>query len=144
MVQGDGEQVAWLDDFVSVVRDVHDDIIRESGGVFGEHAALLYSAVARPFQSAFGQPIYTTPVAQAAALFHALVCDHAFVDGNKRTATAMAMVLLAATRTYLRMDVAPAPLQVRLLGEVALETASSGLTVEQVAHWIERIFALPA
>ena len=34
----------------------------------------------------------------------------------------------------------PVPLQVRLLGEVALETASTGLTVEQISRWIHRIF----
>ena len=82
------------------------------GGLPGEHTASLYSACARPFHSAFGEYVYKTPVERAAALFHAI-----------------------------SLESPPSALQVRLLGEVALETASGNLTVEQVTHWIERIFA---
>src|ERR1700687_914940 len=58
--------------------------------------ALLESAVARPFQSAFGSDIYPTVLEKAAALFHVLIANHAFVDGNKRTAvTAFDHFLLA-------------------------------------------------
>lgn len=32
-------------------------------------------------------------------------------------------------------------MQMRLLGEVAVETASGGLDVHAVARWLERIFA---
>jgi death-on-curing family protein len=48
--------------------------------------SLLESAVGRPFQSAFGQDVYPTTVEKGAALFHSLIGNHAFVDGNKRTA----------------------------------------------------------
>jgi death-on-curing protein len=137
MAQGDGGQVAWLDDLVEAIRALHDRIIQESGGVLGEHTALLYSAVARPFQTAFGEPLYQTPVEQAAALMHGSISNHAFVDGNKRTAATVAMAYLVSG------DFVPAPseLQVRLLGEVALATASGKLTAKEVARWIERIFA---
>jgi death-on-curing protein len=58
--------------------------------------ALIESAVGRPFQSAFGNDIYATIVEKGAALFHSLVSNHAFVDGNKRTAvTALDQFLLA-------------------------------------------------
>jgi death-on-curing protein len=139
VAEGDGREVTWLDEFVAAIRDVHDQIIRQSGGAAGEHTELLYSACARPFQSAFGEPIYPTPVGRAAALFHAIICDHAFVDGNKRTATVTAILILSS-EGYLQLD-PPSHLQVTLLGEVALETASGGLAVEQVGHWLERIFA---
>jgi death on curing protein len=57
---------------------------------------LIESAVARPFQSAFGQDMYPTVIEKAAALFHSLISNHAFVDGNKRTAvTAFDHFLLA-------------------------------------------------
>jgi death-on-curing protein len=49
---------------------------------------LIESAVGRPFQSAFGQDIYPTVIGKGVALFHSLVANHAFVDGNKRTAVA--------------------------------------------------------
>lgn len=65
-----------------------------SGGI-RDHA-LLESAVARPFQSAFEQDIYPTVIQKGVALFHSLIANHAFVDGNKRTAvTALDHFLLA-------------------------------------------------
>jgi death-on-curing protein len=57
---------------------------------------LIESAVGRPFQSAFGEDIYPTATEKGVALFHSLVANHAFVDGNKRTAvTALDHFLLA-------------------------------------------------
>jgi death-on-curing family protein len=47
---------------------------------------LLESAVNRPFQSAFGKDAYPDILGKAAALFHSLVANHCFMDGNKRTA----------------------------------------------------------
>ena len=35
----------------------------------------------------------------------------------------------------------PSSLQMRMLGELAVETASGGVTVEDVVFWLERIFA---
>ena len=119
MAQGDGGQVEWLDDLVNVLRSLHDHAVQISGGMLGEHTALLYSAVARPYQTAFGELLYETPVAQAAALFHAIISNHAFVDGNKRTATLAVIFVLSASGQYLRWpDLPPSELQVRLLGEL--------------------------
>src|SRR5687767_8515581 len=87
MAEGDGGQVAWLEELVEQVRLLHDSAIKTSGGVFGEHTSSLYGACARPFQTAFGEPIYSTAYERAGALLHAIVCDHAFADGNKRTST---------------------------------------------------------
>ena len=47
---------------------------------------LLDSAINRPFQSYFGEEFYKTIFEKAAALFHSLVCNHCFSNGNKRTA----------------------------------------------------------
>jgi len=56
--------------------------------------ALLESAVARPFQSAGGVEGYKSIFQKAAALFHSLVNNHAFYNGNKRVALVSAQVLL--------------------------------------------------
>lgn len=47
---------------------------------------LLESAVGRPFHSAFGEDAYPTVIEKAAALFHSLISNHPFHNGNKRTA----------------------------------------------------------
>jgi death-on-curing protein len=57
---------------------------------------LLESAVGRPYQTVFAQDAYPTVGDKAAALFHSLVSNHPFHDGNKRTAvTALHHFLLA-------------------------------------------------
>jgi death-on-curing family protein len=75
------------------VEYIHDELLQqfwpasESIGALGvKNRGLLESAVGRPFQSAFGQDIYPNVVHKAAALFHSLVSNHPFHDGNKRTA----------------------------------------------------------
>ena len=47
---------------------------------------LLESATARPFHSAFGRDAYRTVFDKAAVLFHSLISNHPFYNGNKRTA----------------------------------------------------------
>ncbi|MHB8683940.1 MAG: type II toxin-antitoxin system death-on-curing family toxin, partial [Dehalococcoidia bacterium] len=87
--------------------------------------------------SAFGEDAFADDVERAAALFHGIICDHAFVDGNKRTAT-VAVILVLVAKGYVADE--PTDLQVRLLGEVAVETAMSRLDVRDVADWLHRIF----
>lgn len=53
---------------------------------------LLGSAAAQPQQSAGGVDAYTDVHAKAAALMRSLARNHAFVDGNKRTALAATIV----------------------------------------------------
>lgn len=135
MAQGDGDQVEWFDHLVSQIRAWHDYIIEESGGASGENTARLLGSVGRAFQSAFGEDAFKGDLEKAAALFHGIICNHAFVDGNKRTATVTALLFLTARGAL--SD--PSPLQVRMVGEVALEAASAGLAVEDVIRWFHRI-----
>lgn len=87
----------------SYVEYIHDELLQvfwpssEAVALTGTRdRKLIESAVARPFQSAFGSDIYPTSIEKGAALFHSLVSNHAFVDGNKRTAvTALDHFLLA-------------------------------------------------
>lgn len=136
MVQGDGEPLAWFDELVDKIREWHVYIIEETGGASGENTARLLGSVGRAFQTAFGEDLFADDLAKAAALFHGIITSHAFTDGNKRTATATAFLFLIS-RGYLP-DV-PEPLRIRMLGDIALETASGGLSVEDVARWFHRV-----
>ncbi|MCI4676226.1 type II toxin-antitoxin system death-on-curing family toxin [Candidatus Mycolicibacterium alkanivorans] len=76
-----------------------DDIVAGGGIACGfpllvTDEGLLQSAVARPQTSAFGDDAYPTLRDKAAALLHSLARNHAFVDGNKRTAWASAWAFL--------------------------------------------------
>jgi prophage maintenance system killer protein len=103
----------------------------------GEYPGRLESACARPFQNVFGEELFSSVPLKAAALFHGVIAGHAFADGNKRTASLVAITLLIAAGF---MDARPSSLQLRLIGEVAVETAlPSSLSVEEIARWFERI-----
>ncbi len=69
-----------------------DDVIHLNRRIVGAGSRLrdrnmLESAIERPKQTVFGEDAYPTLTAKAAALFHSLVLNHPFMDGNKRTAT---------------------------------------------------------
>jgi death on curing protein len=107
--------------------------------VQGEHVSPLYADCARPFQTFDGIGLYSNPYLRVAALFHGIIRDHPFADGNKRTATVASIGALAAEQLVSEVS----PLQVRLLGEIALFTADSSsgsMTVEEIASWLRRIF----
>jgi death-on-curing protein len=85
------------------VEYIHDELVAklwpETDPVTaGEYRSnhLLESAVGRPFHSAFGKDSYPTMMEKAAALFHSLISNHPFYNGNKRTAVlAFDLFLLA-------------------------------------------------
>lgn len=67
--------------------EIHRAILERAktkGGV--RDFALLHSAVERPKASFMGKYLYPTLFAKAAALIQSLCMNHAFTDGNKRTA----------------------------------------------------------
>jgi death on curing protein len=65
---------------------------------------LLEAAAARPMASAFGQDAYETLGEKAAVLLHSVARNHAFADGNKRTATVAALFMLAVNGQRVTWD----------------------------------------
>jgi death on curing protein len=65
--------------------------------------ALIESAAARPFQTAFGAEVWPSLAQKAAAPFHSLACNHCFINGNKRTAVIGLDIFLAINRHLLVM-----------------------------------------
>jgi death-on-curing protein len=64
---------------------LHSRLIAQSGGAHGlRDRGALESAVAQPEASFGGEDLYPTLAEKAAALGHALIQNHPFVDGNKR------------------------------------------------------------
>ena len=77
-----------------------EDLIEINAAVLGGSPAvrdsgLVASSAMRPATITFGVEAYPTVEEKAAALLHAVICNHAFVDGNKRTAWTAARVMLA-------------------------------------------------
>lgn len=66
---------------------LHEKIIERAQGVQGvRDYTLLHSALERCKATFGGQDLYPTVLQKASALLHSLVMNHAFLDGNKRTA----------------------------------------------------------
>ena len=77
------------------VIEIHNDQIRRYGGSAGiRDMNLLSSAVAMPYAGFGGQYLHTDVFEMAAAYAFHISQNHPFVDGNKRTALASALVFL--------------------------------------------------
>ena len=91
----------WISEAVALA--VHDEQIAEHGGAPGvRDRGLLQSGLAR----AQNRAAYQEPDAAdlAAAYAFAIVRDHPFIDGNKRTALVLAEIFLADNGYALNAD----------------------------------------
>ena len=80
---------------VEAVKAIHGEVRAAHGGAAGiRDETLLESAVAAPQASMMGQPLISDPIEIAAAYLFYICKNHAFVDGNKRTALAACLVFL--------------------------------------------------
>jgi death-on-curing protein len=77
------------------VVDVHSDQLRRYGGQAGvRDVGLLQSALAQPEASFAGEWLHRDVYEMAAAYAYHLCQNHPFIDANKRTALACALVFL--------------------------------------------------
>ena len=119
---------------VDVLMNVHRRLIETYGGIDGVRDENgLSAAVARPQQlEAYGGVDAIAPL--GAALAWALLRNHPFADGNKRTAFAALVMFL--TRNGYRLTCS----QVEETAMV-LRAAASAITEEEWTAWVERSVA---
>lgn len=89
---------------------------------------LLEAAAQRPEASAFGADAYPLLHEKIAALFHSLVRNHPFTDGNKRTATLAALLMGEVNGQRLAWDEANAL-------EMIVRAAQDDANVPELAGW---------
>jgi len=110
---------------------IHARLISETGGMHGvRELGLLLSAVARPQATFDGQDLYPNLFLKAAALLESLVGNHAFVDGNKRTAITSAGLFLRINGYRLTADN-------QQLEAFILQCAQRLISLEQMALWLK-------
>lgn len=113
---------------------LHDRQLAEHGGPAGvRDGGGLESALARPLNLAsYGEP---DAAALAASYAFGITRNHAFIDGNKRTAWVVARLFLRANGLVLRFEKADAI-------RVMLALAGGGTEEDELADWFrERIVA---
>lgn len=111
---------------------IHQQMIEKYGGSQGvRDPNLLEFSIVKPRISAFGEEVYPTLFLKLAAILHALIRNHTFVDGNKRTAFG-AMHLMMLQNGY---DLTSSTNQEV---QLCLDAAMGKLTIEEIADWIEK------
>src|SRR3989344_9033339 len=110
---------------------IHKYELQRYGGVDGIRSInLLESSVHRPSTSFGGSEIYLTVFDKAASLIQAIIKNHPFIDGNKRTAMIAGIV-------FLKMNYYETSVSQKKLVELALEIADSKLSLEDIAVFLE-------
>ena len=116
-----------LEDILEFHSELEESDIPVEDGV--RDMALLESAVNAPFQTFGGQDLFPSIYEKAARLLYGIANNHAFVDGNKRTAVHAMEVFLIMNRVSL--DYTIDEMEVMVIG-----IADNTLTYEDAARWI--------
>jgi len=116
-----------LEDILEFHSELEESDIPVEEGV--RDMALLESAVNAPFQTFGGQDLFPSIYEKAARLLYGIANNHAFVDGNKRTAVHAMEVFLIMNRVSL--DYTIDEMEVMVIG-----IADNTLTYEDAAQWI--------
>ena len=110
---------------------LYKQIAEQTGGDFGlRDEGLLESAVYRPQASFGGQDLYPDLFSKTAALGHALISNHAFLDGNKR-------VGFEAMRLTLRLNGYDLKASVNEKFSFVMEIAKGKMTEQAIADWLK-------
>jgi death-on-curing protein len=117
-----------LDDVIAI----HDNMVSLYGGSHGvRDLGLVESAVARPQATFGGEDLYPNIFLKAAALFHSLIFNHAFVDGNKRTS-------ITSTARFLSMNGYELSATGKEFVAFPLKVENKHLSLEEIAGWLKK------
>ena len=109
---------------------LHNELIRETGGSGGlRDEGLLDSALNAPFQGFGDVDSFPSLQQKGARLGYGLICNHAFVDGNKRIG-AHAMLL------FLSLNGIELEYMQNELSDMILDVAAGNLRFEDMVKWI--------
>jgi death on curing protein len=111
---------------------IHIQIIDVSGGSHGiRDRGRIESALASMRQEVFRQDLYPSVFEKAAVLMRGIIADHPFTDGNKRTGTVAALILLNLN-SYDTSTLADQELE-----DFAVQVAVDHLEVPVIAAWLK-------
>lgn len=109
---------------------LHNELIRETGGSGGlRDEGLLDSALNASFQGFGDVDSFPSLQQKGARLGYGLICNHAFVDGNKRIG-AHAMLL------FLSLNGIELEYTQNELSDMILDVAAGNLRFEDMVKWI--------
>ncbi|QMW05820.1 type II toxin-antitoxin system death-on-curing family toxin [Spirosoma foliorum] len=111
---------------------LHERIILQSGGSLGvRNRDAIASALIQPFATFDGQQLYPTLVDKAALAGYLLICNHPFVDGNKRIGHAVMEVVLILNGFEIAASVDEQE-------KIILQVADGTLSREEFTDWLRQ------
>ena len=111
---------------------IHARIIDETGGSHGvRDLNQIDSMIERPKLQFSGRDLYPTVFNKAATYFESCAYHHSFIDGNKRTAVALASRFLYLNGFELKISN-------NKLEEFVLSAATKKYNLTEIAAWIKR------
>lgn len=111
---------------------LHEFVLSQTGGGDGlRDIGRLEAALATQTQLVFGSELYLTVHTKAAALVRGIIADHAFVDGNKRTAMMVGLV-------FLEINDLTCHATNQELEDFAVRIATDNPSVEDITAWLEQ------
>lgn len=117
---------------LDIVLAIHEEMVERYGGSHGiRDIGLIQSAIARPQSSFGGDDLYQTIFDKAAALFHSLMFNHAFVDGNKRTA-------MVSTARFLFVNGYNLVVNQKEFVAFPLKVENQHQSIEEISKWLKR------
>jgi len=117
-----------LEDILEFHADLEKSDIPVENGV--RDMALLEAAVNSPFQTFGGEDLFPTICEKAARLCYGIANNHAFVDGNKRTA-------VHAMEAFLIVNQMPLECSDDEMEQVIIKVADGQMSHEDLAKWIK-------
>ena len=128
-----GLQFLSVDDVLAI----HENTIAGEGGLGGlRDAGLLESAVLMPQQQFGGEYLHSDLAAMAAAYLFHVTQNHAFHDGNKRTAVLATLVFLSLNG----VEALPNP---EALERMTLSVAASKVGKAELTDWMGKQLSEP-
>lgn len=111
---------------------INHEMIVKYGGLHGvRDLNFLRLAVARPQMSAGLKDAYPTIYLKAAAMFHSIINNHPFLDGNKRTSLFSAVLFLEYNGYSVKFTKEEAI-------QFTLRAHNYDWRVEQIEDWIKK------
>lgn len=116
---------------------IHARLIDETGGSHGvRDLSMLLSAAGRPQATYGSQDLYPDFFHKAGALMDSLIRNHPFLDGNKRTGIAAAVLFLQINGYKFNCPEDE-------LVSFAIRVAESKFGLDEIAAWLEAHAAQP-
>ncbi len=110
---------------------VNEEMVAKHGGLHGvKDLNLLRLAIGRPQMSVGFQDAYKSIFDKAAAMFHSIINNHPFLDGNKRTSLFSAVLFLAYNGWSVEFKRKEAV-------KFTMRAHNEDFSVEQISKWLE-------